>query len=158
MIHRAGTLVVAALLIPSALALAGCGGGVSKEDYAQDLDEICSDIEEQGEKIREAQPDNPAELTGQLDDLRDSITAGIDRMKDLERPDGEDGEKAEEYVNELESTLDGEVVPALDDLEAAVEAGDRAKIQQAATQLQSIDSGESDKLAEELGADECAEG
>jgi hypothetical protein len=149
--------LLALLLIPTALGLAACGG-VSKDDYAQDLDEICSDIEDQAQKIQQAEPDNPAELTGQLDDLRDAITEGIDRMKDLERPDGGDGDKAGEYVDELETTLNGEVVPALDDLEAAVEAGDRAKIQSAATRLQSIDSDESDRLAEELGADECAEG
>lgn len=156
MMRRSRTFV-AALLIPSALAVAGCGG-VSREDYAQDLDEICADIEDQTESIGEANPDNPAELTGQLDDLRDATTEGIDRMKALERPDGDDGEKAEEYVNELETTFNGEVVPALDDLEAAVEAKDQVKVQAAATRLQSVDSEQSDKLAEELGAEECAEG
>ena len=158
MIRRSRTFA-ATMLIPTALALASCGDdGVSKEDYAQDLDEICSDIEDQTERIRQAEPDNPAELTGQLDDLRDAITDGIERMKDLERPDGEDGDTAEEYVNELETTLNGEVVPALDDLEAAVEAKDQVKIQAAATRLQSIDEKQTEQLAEELGADECAEG
>jgi hypothetical protein len=154
---RRTTTPAAALLIASALALASCGG-VSKDDYAQDLDEICSDIEDQTERIRNASPDNPAELTGQLDDLRDAITAGIGRMKDLERPDGDDGQKGEEYVNELETTLNGEVVPALDDLQAAVEAKDQRRIQAAATRLQAIDEERSDQLAEDLGADECAEG
>jgi hypothetical protein len=154
--RRSRTFAVT-LLIPSALAVAACGG-VSKEDYAQDLDGICSDIEEQTEKIQEGgEADNPAELTGQLDDLRAAITDGIERMRDLERPDGDDGEKGEQYVNELETTLNEEVVPALDDLEAAVKAKDQVKARAAATRLQAIDSDQSNQLAEELGAEECAE-
>ena len=151
--------VAAALLIPSAIALAACGGGgVSKEDYAQDLDEVCSDIEEKTEQIGEAEPSNAAELSNQLDDIRTAIQDGINRMKDLERPDGEDGDKAEEYVTKLEETLNDEVLPALDDLETAAREKDQVKIQAAATRLQAVDEEETDKLAEELGADECAEG
>jgi molecular chaperone GrpE (heat shock protein) len=148
----------AAMLIPSALAVAACGGGVSKEDYAQDLDEICSDLEEQTEKIGQLEPDNPAELTGQLDDLREAIRQGIDRMKDVERPEGDDGETAEEYVNELETTLNDDFLPALDDLEAAVKAKDQVKARTAAAQLQAIDEERTEELARDLGADECAEG
>ena len=147
----------AVLLIPSALAVAACGG-VSKEDYAQDLDEICSDIEDQTQKIGEVRPDNPSELTGQLTDLRDAIRRGIDRMKDLERPDGDDGETAEQYVDSLETTLNDEFLPALDDLEEAVKAKDQVKARSAATRLQSIDEDRTEQLAEDLGADECAEG
>ena len=150
--------VLGAALLVSAFTLAACGGGVSKEDYAQDLDEVCSDIEETTQRIGESQVDNPAELSAQLNEIREAIRDGIERMKDIERPDGEDGDKAEEYVTKLEETLNTQVLPALDDLEAAVKAKDQDKIRAAATRLQGVDEQETDQLAEDLGADECAEG
>lgn len=154
---RSRTLT-AALIVPSVLALAACGGGVSKEDYAEDLDKICTDIESKTEEIGQAQPDNPGELSNQLDEIRAAVRDGIERMKDVERPDGEDGEKAEEYVTKLETTLNEDVLPALDEFEAAIAARDQEKIQAAAQRLQSIDEAETRQLAEDLGADECAEG
>ena len=145
---------LAALLL-SVLLLAACGG-VSKEDYAADLDEICVDIEKTTEEIGQAEVSNPSELSAQLDDIRKAIQDGIERMKDLERPDGEDGDTAEEYVTKLEETLNKEVLPALDDLEKAVAAKDQEAIRAAATRLQGIDEEETDRLAAELGADKCA--
>jgi hypothetical protein len=154
---RSPRTLMAVVLLPATVALAACGG-VSKEDYAADLDDVCSDIEAKTEKIGESQVDNPAELSAQLNEIREAIREGIDRMKDIERPDGEDGDKAEEYVSKLEGTLNEQVLPALDDLEAAVKAKDQAKIRAAATRLQGVDEEETDQLAEDLGADECAEG
>lgn len=151
--------IVTALLVAPALAMSACGGGgVSKEDYANDLDEVCSQIEDKTEEIGRAQVDNPSELSAQLNDIRDAIRNGIDRMKDIERPDGEDGDKAEEYVTKLDETLNEQVLPALGDLEEAVRAKDQVKIRAATTRLQAIDEGETEKLARDLGADECAEG
>jgi hypothetical protein len=145
-----------ALLLLTLLA-AGCGG-VSKEDYAEDLDAVCADIEQKTQEIGEAEVNNPGDLTAQLDDIRAAIRDGIERMKDIERPDGEDGETAKQYVTKLEETLNGQVLPALDDLDAAVRAKDQAKIREAATRLQAIDEEETDQLAEDLGAGDCAEG
>jgi hypothetical protein len=146
-----------ALVLISCLGLAACGG-VSKEDYAEDLNEVCTDIEQKTEEIGQADVSNPSELSAQLDDIRAAIKDGIERMKDIERPDGEDGETAEEYVTKLEETLNQEVLPALDELEEAVLAKDQAKVRAAAKRLQGIDEEETDRLAAELGADECSEG
>lgn len=150
-----GKFLTAAVLLCCAATLAACGG-VSKEDYAADLDEVCADIEKTTEEIGQAEVDNPSELSAQLDDIRKAIQDGIERMKDIERPDGDDGETAEEYVTKLEQTLNQEVLPALDDLEKAVAAKDQEGVRAAATRLQGIDEEETDKLAAELGADECA--
>ena len=140
-----------------ALFLAACGG-VSKDDYAEDLGEICADIEAKTKKIGEAEVDNPQELSAQLDEIRGAIRGGIARMRDLERPDGEDGKRAAQYIDKLQQTLDGQVVPALDDLEKAVQDRDQEAIRAAASRLQAVDEEETDRLAEELGADECADG
>jgi hypothetical protein len=146
----------AAFLLLAALLLGACGG-VSKDDYAEDLNDVCTDIEEKTQEIGEAEVSNPAELSSQLDDIRTAIRDGIERMKDLEKPDGEDGDTAEEYVTKLEQTLNEEVLPALDDLEEAVLAKNQKQIQAAATRLQGIDEEETDQLAAELGADQCSE-
>ena len=145
------------IVLLACLGLAACGG-VSKEDYAEDLNEVCADIEQKTEEIGQAEVSNPSELSAQLDEIRTAIEDGIARMKDIERPDGEDGETAEEYVTKLEQTLNQEVLPALDELEKAVVAKDQEKVRAAATRLQEIDEEETDKLAAELGADACSEG
>ena len=144
------------ILAAPALLLAACGG-VSKEDYAEDLSAVCTDIEAETQKIGEAEVSNPAELSAQLDEIRTAIRGGIARMRDLERPDGEDGDRAEEYIEKLQGTLDGQVLPALDDLEKAVKAKDQQAIRAAATRLQGVDEEETDRLAKEIGADECAD-
>ena len=146
------------ILAALAMLLAGCGGGVSKDDYAEDLNEVCAEIESQTEKIGEAEVSNPQELSAQLDEIRAAIRDGIAKMRDIERPDGEDGKRAEEYIDKLQQTLDGQVVPALDDLEKAVQERDQQAIRAAASRLQAVDEEETDRLAEELGADECADG
>ena len=144
------------VLAALALLLAACGG-VSKEDYAEDLGKVCADIEAETQKIGEAEVSNPAELSAQLDEIRTAIRDGIARMRDLERPDGEDGEQAEEYIDKLQGTLDGQVLPALEDLEKAVEAKDQQAIRAAATRLEGVDEEETDRLAKEIGADDCAD-
>jgi hypothetical protein len=156
---RARTLI-AALVVSAPLALAACGGdgGVSTDDYADDLDAVCTEIEEQTQEIGQVQPNDPDQLSRQLDELREAIRSGIERMRDIERPDGEDGERAEEYVNQLEQAFEEQVVPALEDLESAVRDGATGRIREAAQRLQAIDEEDTQELARELGADECAEG
>lgn len=156
---RSRTLT-AAVLLPSAIALGACGdgGGVSKDDYAQELDEVCTGIEAQTESIGQVRPGNSQELTEQLGKIRTAISDGIQRLRDIERPDGADGEQAQEYIDKVESDFQGQLVPALDDLQEAVRARDEVKVRAAAARLQSIDDGNTDELARDLGADKCAEG
>ena len=153
-----GRTVLAALVASAPLALVACGGGVSTEEYADDLDAVCTEIEEQTQEIGQVQPEDPDELSRQLDELREAIRSGIERMRAIERPDGEDGERAEQYVNQLEQAFDEQVVPALEDLESAVRDGATGRIREAAQRLQAIDEEDTQELARELGADECAEG
>ena len=157
MIRRTRTLA-AATLLSSAFVLGACGDeGVSKEDYAQNLDEVCTDLEDQIEELGETQATSSAEVANRFDDIRSTIRDAIEKMKDLERPDGEDGDKAEDYVNRVETTVNDEFLPALDELEEAVRSKDEVKGRAAATRLRAIEDDETQKLAEDLGADECAE-
>lgn len=148
--------LILVLLLPSALALAACGGP-SREEYAEDLNEICADLEEQAEDISAASPSNPQELSNQVDRTRKATQDALDRLRDLERPGGDDGETAEQYVETVEQNVNEQLLPALDELEQAVQERDEVKLRSAARRLQSIDDEEADRLAEDLGADECAE-
>lgn len=154
--NRRFLAVVAALLIPAMLALAACGGP-SREEYAEDLEEICADVENRVEDIGAAQATSPQELSNQIDRMRDAAKEGVEQMKDLERPSGEDGEKAEEYVNRVEQSVNEELLPALDELEQAVQEEDEVQLRAAARRLDSIDDEEQKELARDIGADRCAE-
>jgi hypothetical protein len=129
---------------------------VSTEDYARDLDEACSALEQRTRAIGEVQATDPAELSRRLEQLRRAIRAGVARVEDIERPEGADGDRAAEYVRRLDSTFEDEVLPALDDLEAAVRARDRVAIRAAATRVRSIDFDRTERLARDLGAEACA--
>jgi len=150
MTSRLATVAAAGLVV-----LAGCGGGVSTDDYADDLDEVCADIEKTTQEISQADVSGPAELSAQLDRIRAAIRDGIRRMRALDRPDGDDGQKAEEYVTKLQATLNEEMLPALDDLEAAVKAKSEVRIRAAAARLQAIDNAKTDRIAQDLGAEDC---
>ena len=163
-LHRPRRLA-ASLLIPCVLMLGACGGddeGISTEDYARQLDEICADLKAETEKVQRSRPADTTELTRQVDALRDATIAGIERMKALERPDGADGETAERYVGELDQAAKARLLPALEDLETAIAAGDQPGIRAAARRLQEIDEenalDRTDELAEDLGANRCAGG
>lgn len=159
--HHSSRLA-ASLTIACALTLGACGGddGISTEDYARDLDEICADLRAETERIQRSRPADTTELTRQVDALREATTAGIERMKALERPEGADGETAERYVGELEQAADERLLPALEDLETAITAHDQPGIRAAARRLQRIDEERdlerTDELAEDLGAKRCA--
>ena len=161
--HRSSRLA-ASLLIPCALVLGACGGddGISTEDYARDLDQICADLKTETQKVQRSRPADTTELTRQVRALRRATTAGIERMKALERPEGGDGETAKRYVGELEQAAEDRLLPALDDLEAAIAAGDQPGIRAAARRLEMIDEENAmertDELAADLGADLCAGG
>jgi hypothetical protein len=143
------------VLLPCALALGGCGG-VSKDDYANDLDAACSDLEEQIQQLGDSQATSGADVARRFDEIRTAMGDLVTRMKDIERPEGDDGDKAEQYVNRVEATVNSEFLPALDDLEKAVRTKDQAMARDAATRLQAIDDDETQQLAGDLGADECA--
>lgn len=136
--------------------VAGCGGGVSKDEYANRLDEVCGDLKEETDAIIRSQAATSGELVAQLEELRAAIRSGVDRVKGFERPDGEDGELAERYVSALETTFETEVIPALGAVEDAIRSRDAEKNRAAAARLRSIDESETQRLAQQLGADECA--
>ena len=156
--HRRNLLAVAVL--PTVLAIGGCGGddgAPSRKDYAQDADRVCSDVEDQLERINRTDPDSPDELAAELERIKTAVRKGLRRLRRLERPEGDAGETADQLVRQLDRELEGQAFPALDRLKAAARKRDPVARRAAARRLAALDDSRSDRLARKLGADECAE-
>jgi hypothetical protein len=154
-----GVTAVLALLLAT-LALPACGGdnndGVSREDYAERVDRVCDDAERELRQLNLRGAETRAEITGLIDDVIVKSRALVDRVKVLERPEGDAGETAGRFVSALDRELEQEALPALEDLKNAIRSGDREAAADAAERLNALENAESDRFARELGADSCA--
>jgi BMFP domain-containing protein YqiC len=148
-------LFVPALLCAGLIAAAGCGG-TSKEDFAKKADEICQDVEKNIRKIGQGGTRTPQQAGQQIDGVKKESRDGVSRLRDLEKPDGDDGEKAEQFVNTLDRELNGQAIPALEELESSVRARDRKRAASAIQKLQALENSQSDKYARDVGAEDCA--
>ena len=147
------------LILPllASLLLAACGGedAPTREEFATSADKICSDLSQATEDI--AAPENPGELVGFADTLTREVDDAVKKMKALEVPDGEAGEKAEQFQSAIESDANDKIKPALAELKEAAEARDEKAIVSAGERIQGTETPESDRLAREIGADQCAD-
>jgi hypothetical protein len=142
------------------LGIAACGGdddgggGPSKAEFAKNADQICRDTEKQLEGIGEG-VDSPEELAAALDKAVDKTRKAADDLAGLERPSGDDGQTAQEFTEGFKSELEDQIVPAIEDLQAAVRKKDVQAVQEAATKLRNLETSKSDSAARELGAKAC---
>jgi hypothetical protein len=157
-VARASAAALALAL--AAIALPACSGdddgGVSRQDYAKQLDKICDDAERELQALDLGSAKTAAQVTARLDRVIAKSQAAVDRMKALEPPGGEARKTAERFVNTLEREFEKDALPALDDLRAAIMNGDRAAAADAADRLGKLENAQSDRLARQLGADSCA--
>ena len=86
--------------------------------------------------------------------IKESRDAADDLVA-LERPEGDAGQTAEEFSEGFKTELNDKIVPALEDLQAALRKKDVEGVQTAAKKLQSLETSKSDKAARELGATAC---
>ena len=143
-----------------AFTIASCGGGdggPSREEFAERANEICRQAEQSLENVGQ-EAESPAEIANAVDRVIEESRNAVDELADLERPEGDAGETAETFVNATRTEIEEKGIPALEDLRDALAEGDQQAAQEAAQELQSIDSDASNKAAKDLGADECAEG
>ncbi|MCP9491395.1 MAG: hypothetical protein MSC31_16200 [Solirubrobacteraceae bacterium MAG38_C4-C5] len=168
---RAGSPLPAVAL---AVALVACGGGDGDGDggeipargggdtpaggqFAAQANAICLGAKEQIVAVQRRTPDEPEDLRGGLEQLGAVLQDASDRLAELERPDGDAGEVAERYVEELARRT--EQTPKLIDTTVdAVEAQDTGAVEQATQRLDALGTrGGTGDLARRLGATECAE-
>ena len=149
-------LVCTAVL--SAALLAGCGGP-SKEDYAKEANGICSRIQKDLQAVGQGgQTNNPQEINRRTDQAVKAFATGVERIKGLDRPGGDEGKQAEQFTAAFEKFLNDDYRPGVEKLQEAVSTRDRRKVRAAALELQDINTENVNRLAGQLGVSECASG
>jgi hypothetical protein len=146
------------LLSLLALAVASCSGDdpPSQEDFADQANEICREAEQSLENVAEG-ADAPEDIVEAIDEVIEESRKAVDELEDLERPEGEAGETAEQFVDATRMEIQDEGIPALEELRGAIEREDQGEIQEAALRLRRIDSSASNRTARALGATDCAQ-
>jgi hypothetical protein len=149
--HRAVAAATVAVLA------AGCGGSSapSRASYGKDVDRICATTEQRVDAIQRDRPSTADELIAYADKLARTLDDGVRELKAVERPDGADGDKAQQWLAALQRQAD-DAKAALTDLKEAARKRDGAAAQRAIQRIQSIDSSRVDKLASAAGARGCA--
>ncbi len=114
-LRRQLPLLILLLAVP--LAVAGCGGGVSKEDYEAGLGKVQVQLEDANEASREASgTSDAAERSEALGKAQAAIDRAADTAEDLEPPDDAKDEH-EQLASALReyATLFGELASLKED-------------------------------------------
>lgn len=140
----------------ASLGLVACGGGdaPSREEFVTEAERICRDAEKEIAKIGES-ASSPEAVGDAIDKVIAKSREAADELVDLERPEGDAGETAERFTEGFRQELNDKLVPALEKLQRALRDKDAQAAQEAATELQALESSESDRFARELGARAC---
>ena len=138
-------------------ALAGCGGSTapSRADWGKDVDRICATLDESVAALQREAPTGTGELGSFADRLGRVIDDGVRRLRAVQRPDGDDGAKAQRWLDELARHDDKVVKPALAALKDAARRRDTADIQRAVQRIQRTDDSRVRALARQAGARGC---
>jgi hypothetical protein len=150
---RAAGLLAAVLCV----ALAGCGGSTapSRADWGKDVDRICATLDDSVAALQRQAPTGTDELGSFADRLGRVIDDGVRRLRAVQRPDGDDGAKAQRWLDALASHDEKVIKPALAELKDAARRRDPAAIQRAVQRIQSADDSRVRALARQAGAREC---
>ena len=145
------------LLSLLALTVASCDGddAPSQRDFAEQANEICRSAKQALKRVGEG-AQSPEEIVKAIDRVIEESRDTVNDLADLERPDGEAGERAERFVDATRREIEGKGIAALEELREAVESRDQEAAQQVAERLREIDTGASNEAARKVGADACA--
>ena len=146
-------------MVALAAVVGGCGGSSapSKATYGKNVDKLCSTLDDRVSAIQKQAPTTTDELVQFADDLEKVIDDGVNQLDDVERPDGDDGKKAEAWIKELTKQKDEAIKPALEELKTAAQKKDTAAIQRAVQRIQQVDEKKVNQLAREAGARSCGD-
>ena len=145
------------LLSLLALTVASCDGddAPSQRDFAEQANEICRNAKQSLKDVAEG-AQSPDEIVKAIDRVIEESRDTVDDLADLQRPEGEAGERAERFVDATRREIEGEGIAALEELREAVESRDQEAAQQVAERLREIDTGASNEAARKVGANACA--
>jgi hypothetical protein len=132
------------------LAAAGCGGDdrLTREELVEEADATCREFDQRVEEVDE--PESLDDIERYVQEIRPIVEEGTEELDALEPPE----ELEDEYTEWIEATRSG--VDRIGELEDAAASGDEQRIQEV---LQGGAEGgeEADRLAEELGFQECGD-
>jgi hypothetical protein len=159
---RASVVVLSAVLAAGFVASCGGGGGgggggPAKSAFASNADKVCSDVNRRVADLSRARPRSVPELTRFIEQLKATVSDGINRLKAIERPKGSAGETARKFTDTVESEYKKRVLPALNQLELAVVKRDKKALKAASKRLKQAQARKVAKqLAAQVGASTCA--
>jgi hypothetical protein len=128
----------------------------SQEAFAERANEICREAERSLENVGEG-AESPEEIIPAIDRVIEEIRNTVDELADLERPEGDAGQRAEEFVDATRREIEEVGIPGLQELREAVENRDQDAARRVARRLRQIDSSASNQAAREVGATACAD-
>ena len=134
-----------------------CGGddAPTREEFAREADRICADFEKASDKL--GTPDNVAEIGPFAQKASTELDKVVQRLDELETPSGDEGDKAQKFIDAVKADAQGKIKPALAEMRTAAEKKDEKAVIAAAEKIQKVDTSKSDDLARKAGARGCAE-
>ena len=147
------SVLCAAVLLGAGCGDDGGGNAPSKQEFANKADDICADVSKQVRNIADAT--TPAELEKTIVTVRSQLTKAIERLDKLDRPNGNDGKLAQQWIDELRNESD-QIDDALGDLQKALKDRDPNAIRAAGQKLQQLDNKRFTELSKQLGMSSCA--
>jgi hypothetical protein len=154
------TRLASILVCLLAVGVASCGGGdddgPSQQDFAERANDICRETDQSLEDVAPEDADSPEDLADAVDKVIEEARSTVDEIADLERPEGEAGETAQEFVDSTRDQTQ-QAIPMLEDLRDGLEAEDQQAVQDAAARLQKLGESSSNEAARKIGANACGE-
>ena len=153
--QRAAALIVVVL----AVLAAGCGGSSAptRATYGKNVDKVCTTFNERVKAIQSKSPKTTDELVALADELGRVIDDGVAKLSAVKRPDGDDGVKAQRWIDAFKRQADEQIKPALAALKDAARRNDTAALQRAAQRIQKVDDTKINQLAREAGSRTCGD-
>jgi hypothetical protein len=128
----------------------------SQETFAERANEICREAKRSLDDVAEG-AESPEEIVPAINRVIETSRDTVDELADLERPSGDAGERAQEFVDATRTEIEDVGIPALQELREAVENRDQEAVRRVARRLRQIDSSASNAAAREVGAAACAD-
>ena len=151
--RAAGVMVAVAI----AVVAAGCGGSgaPTRATYGKNVDKVCSTFNDRVNALQSKAPKTTGELVAFADELGRVIDDGVAKLSAVERPDGDDGVKAQRWIDAFRHEADDQIKPALAALKDAARRKDTAALQRAAQRIQKVDDTRVSQLARDAGSRIC---
>jgi septation ring formation regulator EzrA len=128
----------------------------SQQAFAERANEICREAERSLRSVGEG-VQSLEEIVPAIDRVIEESRNAVDELGDLERPAGNAGERAQEFVDTTRAEIEEVGIPALEEFRAAVENRDQQAAQRAAQRLRQLDTRASNEAARQVGATACAD-